>query len=194
MIPSQVVANAGAHAPSFGQLVTHVQLDRPGFKPLVLDSLIALGHEAQAACHWHPERASILLGVLDRRLSRRRITGIEILLIECKPAVVALEEIAQPDAQVSAIGASLRAAERLVARALKPESAIIGLQRGGEETRAAPCLQLEPGIGALPQGHVCGAEVASGVPPVGISRQAEPHIVVEPVMALTADGDFMQLV
>src|SRR2546427_8071714 len=35
---------------------------------------------------------------------------------------------------------------RSVARTLKPESAIIGLQGGRDETRAAACLQLEPGI------------------------------------------------
>src|SRR5258707_250356 len=153
----------------------------------------SLGCETKAARHGHPERAAVLLGVLNRRLSWRRITGVEVLLIEREATVAALEEIAQPDAQVGAIGASLRAGERLVVRALKPKSAIIGLQRGREETRAAACLQLEPGIGALPQRQVCGAEVASGVPLVGIGRKAEPHIVVEPVMGLTADGDLVQL-
>src|SRR5215472_19012442 len=141
MIPSQVVANAGAHAPSFGQFVADVQLDRPGFEPLVLDFLIALGHEAQAARHRHPERAPVLLGVLDRRLSRRRITGVEPLRIEREASVAALEQIAQADAQVSAIGARFLAGKRLVIRAMKSESAIIGLQRGGEQARAPPCLQ-----------------------------------------------------
>src|SRR5260370_23398561 len=138
----------------------------------------------------------ILLGVLNRCLSWRRITGVEVLLIEREATVAALKEIAQPDAQVGAIGACLRAGERLVVRTLKPESAIIGLQRGGEETRAAACLQLEPGIGALPQGQVCGAEiaVAGGAPFVGIGREAEPYMVVQPVMALTADGNLVQLV
>src|SRR5258707_2533417 len=153
----------------------------------------SLGCETKAARHGHPERAAVLLGVLNRRLSWRRITGVEVLLIEREPTVAALEEIAQPNAQVCAIGARLCAGERLVVRTLKPESAIIGLQRGREETRATACLQLEPGIGALPQGQVCGAEVASGVTFVGIGRKAEPHIVVQPVMALTADRDCVQL-
>src|SRR5262249_45701482 len=77
IILAQVVAYAGAHGPSFGHPVAHVQLDGPGFESLILDSLIALGHEAQTARHRHPERAAVLLGVLDRRLSRRRITGFE---------------------------------------------------------------------------------------------------------------------
>src|SRR5215467_12871938 len=76
---------------------------------------------------------------------------------------------------------------------MKPESAIIRSQRRREETRAAARLQLEPGIGALPQGQVCGSKVAGGVPLIGIGRQADPHIVVEPVMGLTADGDLVQL-
>ena len=50
------------------------------------------------------------------------------LRIEGQAAFVALEEIADPDAQVSSISARLRSGERLVARTLKPESAIIGLQ------------------------------------------------------------------
>src|SRR5258707_261731 len=156
----------------------------------------SLGCETKAARHGHPERAAVLLGVLNRRLSWRRITGVEVLLIEREATVAALEEIAQPDAQVGAISARFRAGERLVARTLKPESAIIGLQRGREETRAAACLQLEPGIGTLPQGQVCGAEiaVAGGAPFVGISREAEPYMVVQPVMALTADGNLVQLV
>src|SRR2546429_4953024 len=111
--------------------------------------LIALGCETQAARHGHPERAAVLLGVLNRRLSWRRITGVEVLRIERETTVAALEEIAQPNAQVCAIGARLRAGERLAVRTLKPESAIIGLQRGREETRGTACLQLEPGIGAL---------------------------------------------
>src|SRR5215469_11400953 len=126
MIPPQVVAYAGAHGPSLGQLVAHVQLDRPGFEPLVLDSLIALGHKAQAARHRHPERAAVLLGVLDRRLSRRRITRVEPLRIKRESSIAALKEIAQPDAHVSAIGARFLARERLVVWTLKPESAIIG--------------------------------------------------------------------
>jgi hypothetical protein len=113
-----------------------------------------------------------LLGVLDRGLSRRRITGVDVLLVEREATIPALEEIAHPDAHVGAIGARFRAAERLVARALKPESTIIGLQGGREETRAAACLQLEPGIGALAQRQVCCAEVAGGVPLVGIGRKA----------------------
>src|SRR5262252_217047 len=193
MILAQIVACPGADGPSFGELVSHVQLDRPGFKPLVLDSLIAFSHEAQAASHRHPECAAILLGVLDRRLSRRRITGVELLRIKREASVAPLKEIAQPDAQVSAIGARFLASERLVVWTLKPESAIVGLQRGGEQTRAATGLQLEKGIGALPQGQVCGAKVARVVSSVGIGRQAAPHIIVEPVMALAADGDFMQL-
>ena len=40
-----------------------------------------------------------MLGVLDRGLSRRRIPGVDVLLIECEATVAALEEIAQPDAQ-----------------------------------------------------------------------------------------------
>ncbi len=128
MVLAQVVAHASADAPFLGQLVAHVQFERPGFEPLVLDFLIALGCETQAARHGHPERSAVLLGVLNRRLSWRRITGIEVLLIEREATVAALEEIAQPDAQVGAIGARFRASERLVARTLKPESAIIGLQ------------------------------------------------------------------
>src|SRR2546428_5297453 len=170
MVLAQVVAHAGADGPFLGQLVAHVQFERPGFEPLVLDFLIALGREAQAARHWYPERAAVLLGVLDRRLSRRRVTGVEALLIEREAAVVPLEEIPQPDAQVGAISARFRTGERLVVRAMKPESAIVGSQRGGEETLAAACLHLEPGIGALPKGQVCGAEVAGGVPLVGIGR------------------------
>src|SRR4029077_19870313 len=169
------------------------QFDGPSLEPLVLDFLIALGCKTQAARNGHPERATVLLGVLNRRLSWRRITGVEVLLIEREATVAALEEIAQPDAQVGAIGARFRAGERLVARTLKPESAIIGLQRGREETRAAACLQLEKGIGALPQGQVCGAEVACGVPFVGIGREAEPYIVIKPVMGLTPDGDLVQI-
>src|SRR5215468_5345255 len=99
MVLAQIVAQAAADAPSFAQLVAHVQLDRPGLEALVLDPLIALGHETQTAGHWHPEGAAVLLGVLDRRLSRRRITGVEPLLIEREATLVAFEEIAQPDTQ-----------------------------------------------------------------------------------------------
>src|SRR6266705_4170490 len=126
MVLAQVVAHASADGPFLGHLVAHVQFERPGFEPLVLDFLIALGRQPQAARHWHPERAAVLLGILDRRLSRRRVTGVEALLIEREAAVAALEEIAQPDAQVGAIGARFRAGERLVVRAMKPESAIVG--------------------------------------------------------------------
>ena len=108
--------------------------------------------------------------------------------------MVTLEEVAEPDAEVSAVSTRLRAGERPVIRAMEPESAIIGSQRGGEETHATARLHLEPGIGALAQSQVCGAEVAGGVPLVGIGRQAKPHVVVEPVIALTADRDLVQLV
>src|SRR6516225_8818095 len=100
-----------------------------------------------------------------------------------------LKEVAESDAEVGAVGPSLVAGEGLAVRALEPESAIIGSERGGEETRAAASLDLEPGIAAFPQGQVCGAEVTGAVPLVGVSREAEPHVVVEPVIALTADGD-----
>src|SRR5438874_3975837 len=63
-------------------------------------------------CSSDLERSAVLLGVLDRGLSRRRITGVDVLLIECEATVVALEEIAQPDAQVGAVGARFRAGER----------------------------------------------------------------------------------
>src|SRR5438445_240333 len=152
MVLAQVVAHAGADGPFLGQLVAHVQFERPGLEPLILNFLIALGREAQAARHWHPECAAVLLGVLYRRLSRRRVTSVEAMLIDREATVAALEEIAQPDAQVGAVGARFRAGERLVVRAMKPESAIVGSQRGGEETLAAARLHLEPGIGTLPQG------------------------------------------
>src|SRR5439155_6367175 len=48
---AQIVAHAGADAPSFGQLIACVQFDRPCLEPLVLDLLIALGRQAEAACH-----------------------------------------------------------------------------------------------------------------------------------------------
>ena len=84
MVLTHIVAHAGAEAPSLGQLIRQVQFDRPRLEPLVLGPLIALGHQAQAARHRHLERAAVLLGVFDRRLSRRRITGVEVLLIEVK--------------------------------------------------------------------------------------------------------------
>src|SRR6516225_7408448 len=104
-----------------------------------------------------------------------------------------LKEVAESDAEVGAVGPSLVAGEGLAVRALEPESAIIGLQRGREETRGAACLHLEPGIGAFPQGQVCGAEVAGAVSLVGVGREAELHVVVKPVTALTADGVLVQV-
>src|SRR4029453_2275288 len=38
-----------------------------------------------------------------------------------------------------------------------------------------------------------GAESTVGIPVVGVGRQAEPHTVAEPVMALTADGNVIEL-
>ena len=122
---AQIVAHAGADAPFLGQLIARIQFDRPGLEPLVLDLLISLGSKAQAAGHWHPERAAILLGVFDRRLSQRRITGVEVLRIERESTVATLEEVAESDAQVGAVRPRLLAGKRLVVGALESESAII---------------------------------------------------------------------
>src|SRR5258707_7168545 len=66
----------------------------------------SLGCETKAARHGHPERAAVLLGVLNRRLSWRRITGVEVLLIEREATVAALEEIAQPDRKSTRLNSS----------------------------------------------------------------------------------------
>src|SRR5262249_27850620 len=79
-ILAQIVTHAGADFPSLGQLIGHVQFDRSGFESLDFYSLIALGRQAQAVRHRHPERAAELLGVLESRLSRRRISGAKVLL------------------------------------------------------------------------------------------------------------------
>src|SRR5438034_9865398 len=114
MVLTQVVAHASADGPFLGQPVAHVQFERPGLEPLVLDPLIALGREAQAARHRHPERAAVLLGVLDRRLSRCRITAVEALLVEGETTVATLDELAEPDAQIGAVGPRPRAGARQV--------------------------------------------------------------------------------
>src|SRR5262249_13329978 len=93
MVLAQLVAHAGAEAPSLGQLIAHVQFDRPSLETLVLDLLIALGRQAQAARYRHSEHAAVLLGVLDRGLSRRRVTGVESLRIERETTAATLEEV-----------------------------------------------------------------------------------------------------
>jgi len=73
---------------------------------------------------------------------------------------------------------------------MEPESAILGPQGGRKETLAPGRLHLEPGIGAHPQGRVGGTE-AGAVDArflVGIGGQAKAHAVVEPVLALAAEG------
>ena len=166
MVLAQIVAHAGADAPSLGQLVGQVQFDRPGLEPLVLDPLIALGRQAQAARHRHPERAAVLLGVLDRRLSRRRITGVEVLLVEGEATVVALEEVAEPDAQVGAVGPRLRVGERQVVRALEPESAIIGLQRAWRrDPSLRPACTLNQELALIRKVRSAAPRLLSASPP-----------------------------
>src|SRR2546425_7945525 len=78
---------------------------------------------------------------------------------------------------------------------MESETSIIGQLQTGEETFAPGGLQLEPGIRALPEGQVCGAEAVVGVAlPVGIGGQAESHVVADPELALAADGDGVQTV
>src|SRR4029453_12822001 len=119
--------------------------------------------QAQPVCYRHLERAAELLRVFDRRLSRRRIAGVETLLIEGDLTVTALEEVAKPDAQIRAVGPGRAVREGRVVRATEPESAIVGAQGSREQALAPPGLHLKPGIGAHPQGHICGAEVAVGI-------------------------------
>src|SRR5262249_60067633 len=94
--------------------------------------------------HRHSERAAVLLGVLNRRLSGRRITGVEVLLIKGEATVATLEEVAEPDAQVGAVGHCRRIGGRQVARALESESAISGPQQPRDETLAPAPLRLHP--------------------------------------------------
>src|SRR4030095_440409 len=158
--------------------------------PLGLNLLVPLTHQAQPARYGHSERAAVLLGVLDRRLARRRVAGVEVLLVEGDATVAATEEVAEPDAEVGAVCQGFRVGERQVVRAMEPESAIIGPLQSGEETLAPGGLHLEPGIGALTKGQVCGAEAVAGVPfPVRVGGQAEPHVVIDPQLAPAADGD-----
>ena len=66
-------------------------------------SLIALGHQAQTGGHRHFDDAAKLLGVLERHQSRRRVPGVDFLLVELETTVVPLDEVAEPDAQVGAV-------------------------------------------------------------------------------------------
>src|SRR5207249_10896061 len=135
-----------------------------------------------------------LLGGLERRLARRRVTGVAVLRIEGEPTLASLEEITEPDARLGAIGARRRISERRGIGAGEPEPPVVGPQRAGNETFAPARLHLEPGIGALPQGQVSGAELAVDVPfLVGVGGQAEPYVVAEPVVALAAGGERVQV-
>src|SRR5215472_12507975 len=104
IVLTHIVTRAGAEAPGVGQLIAQVQFHRPRLQALVLGLLIALKHQAHAASHRHFDNAAVLLGVLDRHLSRRRVTGVESLRVERESTVVTLEEVAEPDAHVGAVG------------------------------------------------------------------------------------------
>ena len=106
IILPHIIAHARTEAPSVGQLVGQIQFHRPRRESLVLGLLIALGYQAQAARHRHFHQAAELLGVLDRHLSRRRVTGADFLVIERETTVVTLKEVAEPDTQVGAVGIS----------------------------------------------------------------------------------------
>src|SRR6185437_2668296 len=106
IVLAHIVAHAGAEAPCVGQFVAHVEFHRARRQPLVLGPLIAFEHKAHAGCHRHFEHAAILLGVLERHLSRRGVTGVEMLLVELEATVVAPEEVAEPEAQIGAVGPS----------------------------------------------------------------------------------------
>jgi hypothetical protein len=177
------------------QLITKVQFDRPGLEPLVLAPLIALGRQAELTRHGNFEHAAVIPRVLERCLARRGVAGVEVLRIECDSPAAAIHEVAEPDAQVGAVRHGIRVSERHVVWATELESTISGLHRPGEETFAPGGLYLEPGIVALPESKVSGAEVAVGGPfLVSIGRQAESQVVVEPVMALAAESHGVQLV
>src|SRR5262245_22194121 len=145
MILPVIVAQAGADAPSLGQLIAHVQFDGPGLEPLFLGPLIALGREIQAVRHPHLDRAAELFGGLQRRLSRRRITGVEVLLIESESTVATLEEVVERDAHVGAVRSrhSSRIGERK-AITLEAESAVAGAHCAGDKTLAPAGLHFEP--------------------------------------------------
>src|SRR6478609_3521830 len=106
IVLTHIVAHAGAEAPSVGHLIGQVQFHRPRIKPLVLRPLIGLGHQGQAATYWHFEHAAVLLRVLDRHLSRRRVTGVESLRVELETTLMSLNEVTEPDAHVGAVGPS----------------------------------------------------------------------------------------
>jgi len=86
------------------------------------------------------KNAAVLLRIFDRQLSRRRVTGVESLRVEREATVVTFDEVTEPNAQVGAVGPSFELVKDWSVRALEAESAIIGLQRRGEETRGAAGL------------------------------------------------------
>src|SRR5262249_27785532 len=109
--------------------------------------------------------------------------------------VVTLEEVLEPDAHVGAVGTGPRAGKRLIVRTMETESAIIGPQRPRDETLGLTRLHLEPRIGAHPQSQVSSAEVAVAVALlVAVGGQAKPHMIVDPVVALAAASERIQLV
>src|SRR5262249_37458945 len=134
-VRAQIVAHAGAESPSFGQLIGYVQFECTSLESLELGPLIAFAHQVQACRQRQPERAAELLGVLERRLSGCRISGADVLFIEVELTVVTLEDVVKSDADVGAVGPRLGVGGRQVG-ALESESAVIGLQRCGDETLA----------------------------------------------------------
>src|SRR5688572_1423306 len=99
---------------------------------------------------------------------------------------MALEQVVKLEAEVGAVCHSIRVGEQNVVVSTEAESTILGLLTTGEKTLTAACLHLEPGIGAESQRQVSSFEAAvsiPGIPFIGCTRQAQPDVVLEPVMA-----------
>ena len=120
-----VDAVAGTDFPAFADLVAEVDLGHVGLEALLLLHGIDLGTNGKLFGNRHGERATEVLRVRERRQSRCRVSGFDVLYIHRQLAAAKRQYVFRIDAEIRAHGVGLGIDERQWIVALEPETAIL---------------------------------------------------------------------